>query len=158
QGVFLQSTFLGIISIYVWILFFFLCVLIVLKAVLKPGSKLNLWMFFLLSIVFWLGFRRHISETIYWSTGGGYMLASLIGLLWLYLYERIELKNSLQLSIWALFSLVAGLNSFSLAPALMAYMSYPKIRSVFSSKSIKPIQDKKFFVSMIMVLVGAIVI
>src|SRR3989338_9469412 len=40
----------------------------------------------IISGIFWYGFKSHISDTVYWATGGVYVMALLFAVFWLYLW------------------------------------------------------------------------
>ncbi|MFH1827616.1 MAG: DUF6056 family protein [bacterium] len=78
------------------------------------------------SSVLWYGFKPHLSDTVYWATGGVYSLALLLGAIWFYLWLR---KFSCKLNIrtpngilFCLFTVYVGALTENLSCAVLAYM------------------------------------
>lgn len=141
-------------SVFVWILFFFFMVYFVQKTIARNSS---FYFYFFLSTLFWIGFRRHISETVYWSTGGGYIMATFLGLAWIYFHDQKTIQTKSELLIWSLFSFLAGINSFSLSPALITYITWEKLVIWYQKKDLNVFRDKKFILSLIFLLLGTII-
>lgn len=147
------------LTIFFWIMGFLLTVKAVQNLALKKEYRNDIFLFFLLSAIFWIGMRRYISETVYWSTGGSYTFAAFIGIYWILGYQTLNLNSTLRKIAWSLFSVAAGISSFSLSPALITFIVYPKLIEFYKFRSIKKIlHDKKFVLSLIFVLAGTILL
>ena len=144
-------------SVYIWISFFLLLNYLVLIFLTGKEKAKNLWAFFFITIIFWIGFRRHIAETVYWSTGGGYVFATWLGLAWIYLYDKLNLDKVKTYLYWGLFSFIAGLTSFSLSPALLTYAFYDRIHAYYLNRDLRVFKDTKFLFSMVLLLAGTVV-
>jgi len=80
-----------------------------------------------ITIVLWLGMSIHISETVYWSTGGYYILSAFFGLAWSYILIKIfkgrsnaqHIKISRLINFFII-SILIGMFSHNLSTGLLA--------------------------------------
>jgi hypothetical protein len=108
-------------------------------------SPILSWIQFLLVVfMFWLGMGFHISETVYWETGGIYSFNLLTAFAWLFLQvwlpgrvEVLEKPFPRVLLFFAnfLFGIIAGMSAQNLSPALLlAGVFIIVVRSVNTGK------------------------
>lgn len=120
------------VSTFVWALIFIFNAFLLLKILLfeldvsvKSNKQLLvLWGF--TAITLWLGFHGHISQTVYWSTGGIYIMASSFALAWIYCLLKFLKSNtkqhlSKQILLFVL-SIIAGTLSQNLITALIVFL------------------------------------
>jgi len=127
-------------STFVWSLSFIFNAFLLLKIILlecaiEIKSKKQLVIFWgYLAITLWLGFYSHISQTVYWSTGGIYSMASSFALAWIYLFLTVVTSTTKQplakYLLLIVLSVIAGTLSQNLVPALLVFVGY-----AFISKS-----------------------
>lgn len=120
-------------AIFIWAFFFVMGALIFVKILLQEIGDKNLSfkesiiLTALIVCVLWLGMGLQISETIYWVSGGFYTFATFLGLTWVYYLNKIQrseqcrqrLRIALPLFV---FSLIAGMSSQNLSPALLVFL------------------------------------
>ncbi len=114
----------------IWCTFFILSCYIAAKIILK---ELNYTITFpslyaivtLISIILWIGFNRHISETVYWATGGFYSVNLFMGSVWYWWLSRIreDKSNSTSNVLFILYSIVVGGSTQNLTIALLALLT-----------------------------------
>lgn len=82
----------------------------------------------LFSVLLWHGMRSHISETVYWATGGVYVFASMMGLMWSLSMlklskERAPIfsRNKLAVGVFFVFGILAGTGAQTLSVALFVF-------------------------------------
>jgi hypothetical protein len=165
QGLLQSNITIAQATIVLWSICFVLNVYFVFLILFQKNNELRKnireyhWPMLLICAVLWIGFRRHISETVYWSTGGFYILTCLVSLIWLYYYEKVTLQNKKSIAAWSIFSLMVGMLSFLISPALITYISFPILYSVVKKeKSIRVLFDRKFLISFLFVTVGTLII
>lgn len=92
------------------------------------------------SSILWYGFKSHISDTVYWATGGVYILAFLFAVIWLYLwitkfsFERTI--RSLHKILFYLFTIYIGALTQNLSCAVLAYMGVEMIKAILKKDTI----------------------
>lgn len=131
---FLQCFLLKYIQIE-WVTFFWtltfvasgllLVKILALELEIKMAKKQQLILGFQLTTVFWLGSYSHISETVYWGTGGVYSFDLLIGAIWILLFLKINkqpftLRNKF---LFVLFSVVVGATTQNLSLGILALLA-----------------------------------
>jgi hypothetical protein len=74
--------------------------------------------------VFWLGSYRHISETVYWGTGGAYSFDLLLATLWIVWFLKTKKQSSSTLTkfLLFLFSFVVGATTQNLTLGILALL------------------------------------
>jgi len=120
----------------------------------------------ILTAALWYGMKSHISETIYWASGGWYSLINFIGILWCYClirivhngvpYMRRDKLFLIAVSLF-LFSILAGMCSQNLSPGLVALCSILFVRSLIINRRID-VAAKLIILCMIAVLIGASIV
>lgn len=75
----------------------------------------------ILSIILWLGSYSHISETIYWATGGVYTFNLFLGIIWIIIFNKIQTHeiSLFQKSLYLIFTFIVGASTQNLAIALL---------------------------------------
>jgi len=121
-------------STFVWSLSFILNAFLLLKIIflecaIEIKSKKQIVIFWgYLAITLWVGFYSHSSQTVYWSTGGIYSMASSFALAWIYLFLNVVKSTTKQtLAKYILLfvlSVIAGTLSQNLVPALFVFVGY----------------------------------
>jgi hypothetical protein len=110
--------------------------------------------------VFWIGIKSHIAETVYWATGGVYSFSNCIGLL--YALTLVCLRNN-KVNTYSIFtylyffiiSIVSGMLSHSLTPALWVLLFFNWIDSRYFIKSR---QDMMFLLAAIGLAVATAIV
>ncbi len=115
-----------------WIVFIWSCCFIIsgflIFYILKLELKIknlslgkSILLMFILAIIFWLGSLSHVSQTIYWATGGVYSFNLLIGSIWLlgFLKFQKEIVRPIFTFAFLLFSIIAGATTINLTIALL---------------------------------------
>jgi len=82
----------------------------------------------IIAVALWVGFIPHISETVYWSTGGYYIFAGALGLVWTYEFIKFQKnksnfnfkKNFPFLLLLFFLSIVIGMLTHNLSTGLLA--------------------------------------
>ncbi|SFB27513.1 hypothetical protein SAMN05660845_2340 [Flavobacterium swingsii] len=83
--------------------------------------KLKVLMSIITCVTLWIGSYTHISETIYWATGGFYSFDLLLGAIWLLLYlrlKKIKIKKQ-HLLLFIIFSIIVGDSTQNLSIGLI---------------------------------------
>jgi low affinity Fe/Cu permease len=120
-------------AIFIWALSFILTTFIFVKIIFQEigGSNLSLKeayiMTALFSCVLWMGMGLHISETIYWVSGGFYTFTNLLGMTWVYFINRIQKTmhylHYFQISVpLFILSFIAAMSNQNLSPALLVFL------------------------------------
>lgn len=75
----------------------------------------------ILSIILWLGSYSHISETIYWATGGVYTFNLFLGIVWIIVFNKIQVHeiSLFQKLFYLIFTFFVGASTQNLAIALL---------------------------------------
>jgi hypothetical protein len=68
------------------------------------------------------------------------------------------LNTKLKNVIWAIFSIIAGVCSYGLSPALITFICFEKFIPAYQTKSLRPFLDKKLLISLFFILLGTIII
>lgn len=130
-GAFFQAFFLKYLKVEIITLFWSICFLtsgVLIFDILKTELNLpklkqrhKLLIAIVLCLVLWLGSYSHISETIYWGTGGVYSFDLLLGAIWIVFYLRFQQKEfSLKSKIaFAFFSIIVGASTQNLSIGLI---------------------------------------
>jgi Family of unknown function (DUF6056) len=95
-------------------------------------------------IVFWIGSVFHFSETVYWATGGVYILNLFLGVVWILIFLRFQdfEFNYFSKIIFLIFSFLIGGLTFNLSVALISltiiylianYLKASKSKSLFNT-------------------------
>jgi hypothetical protein len=103
---------------------FFLVKILLLELELTIAKNLQLLLGLLLTTVFWLGSYKHISETVYWGTGGAYSFDLLLGAIWIVWFLKID-KHSLTLKhkfLFFIFSFIVGATTQNLTFGILALL------------------------------------
>jgi len=114
-------------------------------------DKLNLngnYQFILLAFVsasLWYGMRTHIAETVYWATGGLYILINVFGLGFIYWFNKSlkDLNNRTVVTSF-LFALLLGLCSQNFTLGLLIYIGIDLIKRDFWNKGNKGLRTFYF--------------
>jgi len=111
----------------------------------------------IISGLLWLGMRTHISQTLYWATGGFYFFINFLILFWIYIVLK-KLNNG-NIKIFNLFLLLftvyTAMGSHNATIALIAFVTIELILSVKYKKK----QQAKFLLLILLALfVGLTVI
>jgi hypothetical protein len=103
---------------------FFLVKILLLELELTIAKNLQLLLGLLLTTVFWLGSYRHISETVYWGTGGAYSFDLLLATLWIVWFLKTKKQSSSTLTkfLLFLFSFVVGATTQNLTLGILALL------------------------------------
>lgn len=111
------------------------------------------------SSVLWYGFKPHLSDTVYWATGGVYVMALLLATVWFYLWLT---KFSFQQNIrplykllFSLFTTYIGALTQNLSCALLAYMGIEIVISILKGDKAKA---KRALLMIILLSIGLLVI
>ena len=90
------------------------------KIIFQNKKHLSIFALLLISTL-WVLSIKHISETIYWATGGVYSLQLFLGAIWTYLYVYFEKKqiNFVTKVLFLTFSIIQGASTQNLAFPLM---------------------------------------
>lgn len=123
QGFLLKYIQIEVVTFF-WTLTFILSGLFLIKIIqqeLKLDNKKQLLLGFLLTATFWLGCYKHLSETVYWGTGGGYSLDLLLAAVWIYWYFKLKVNNFTITNriFYILFSFIVGATTQNLTIALL---------------------------------------
>ncbi|ESU24754.1 hypothetical protein FEDK69T_03060 [Flavobacterium enshiense DK69] len=129
---FLQGAFLELLPVEMITLFWNGCFLlsgIILSFIIKEETKSKfagpnkLYLPILIAIAFWLGSYSHISQTIYWATGGVYSFNLLLGAVWLYCFYKIQRSNVLTARIsFIFFTIFIGITTQNLTIGLITLL------------------------------------
>jgi hypothetical protein len=120
----------------------------------------------ILTAALWYGMKSHISETVYWASGGWYSLANFVGILWCYCLIRIVRNGvshahggKLLLIVVALFlfGVLAGMCSQNLSPGLLALCGMSFVTSLIRNRKMD-VAARLSLLSMIAVLIGTSII
>ncbi len=89
-----------------------------------------------ISGVFWYGFKNHISDTVYWATGGVYVMALLLATIWLYLWIVIfspKRRNSrIHIFLFCIYTVFVGALTQNLSCSLLVFMGIELIHSILA--------------------------
>lgn len=84
--------------------------------------------------ILWYGFKNHISETVYWATGGVYSFALLLATFWLYLwitFFSIKLKINILIKIFFyLFTVYVGALTENLSCSLLVFIGIEMLKFI----------------------------
>lgn len=129
---FLQGFFLSALPVGIITLFWNLCFLasgIYMYFILKEEnntiiiSRSSIYLPLLFAIAFWLGSYKHITQTIYWATGGVYSFNLLLGAVWLFWFYKIQKSEAFLSRAMFLFSTIfIGLTTQNLTIGLMTLL------------------------------------
>ncbi|WP_298119860.1 DUF6056 family protein [Flavobacterium sp.] len=124
QGFLLHYVKIEAVTFFWTITFVLSCFFLVkiLQQELKIKTNKQVFFWFLLTTVFWLGCYQHFSETVYWGTGGIYSLDLLLGAIWIYWYSKLNVNNfTISKKIYfILFSFIVGATTQNLTIALLS--------------------------------------
>lgn len=85
------------------------------------------------SSILWYGFKSHLAETVYWATGGVYIMALLFAVIWLYLWlTKFSLKtkiNNLKKILFYLFTIYVGALTQNLSCAVLTYIGIEMVKA-----------------------------
>ena len=121
-------------AIFIWAFSFVMSALIFIKILLQEignnktlSAKESITLTALIVCVLWLGMGLHISETIYWLTGGFYAFSNFLGLTWVYYLNKIQNTDQYRHRSWVVllffvFSLIVGMLGHNLTPALLVFL------------------------------------
>lgn len=120
-------------TIFIWAFSFVMSALIFVKILLQEIGDKNLSvkesiiLTALIVCVLWLGMGLHISETIYWVSGGFYTFSNFLGLTWVYYLNKIQkaehCRHRLRIALpLFVFSLITGMSSQNLSTALLVFL------------------------------------
>jgi len=154
-GIFLQLALIKYFppepAIFIWALSFVMSALIFVKILFQEiggknlSVKESITLTALIVCVLWLGMGLHISETIYWVTGGFYAFSNLLGLTWVYYLNKIQKAEQYRYRFWVIllffvFSLIAGMSGQNLTPALLAFLGLTWLQDrMFLKKKMTPL-------------------
>jgi len=128
---------------------------------LKSSTKISLVA--LISATLWFGMKYHIAQTVYWATGGVYIYAFLLSLIWLYIFVKTtEFKTFLsvrQQLLYVLFSIYIGALSFNLSCSIIAFLGIEILICLIKNKSQeRPGKIKWLLLLFASIIVGALII
>lgn len=123
QGFLLKYIQIEVVTFF-WTITFILSGLFLVKIIQQElifNNNKQLLLGFLLTTTFWLGCYKHLSETVYWGTGGGYSLDLLLAAVWIYWYFKLlthdfTIANKIY---FLLFSFIVGATTQNLTIALL---------------------------------------
>ncbi len=103
----------------------------------------HFFLLFLIPIIFWLGSFKHLSETVYWGTGGVYSYDLLIGAIWVLIFLKIEKVkiNSIKKIAFIFFSFIVGASTENLTIALITLGLLSYIINFLKKQKTKNIVD-----------------
>ena len=123
------------VTIFIWSLCFVLNAFVLTKIIaheLKDRVTISLQQSFILSalvaVILWLGSYAHLSQTVYWATGGFYTFTNLMSSLWILLYYKlfeIDFRAYKRRMLYAVFvavfigSILVSSMSYNLVPAIL---------------------------------------
>lgn len=106
------------------------------------------------SSVLWYGFKPHLADTVYWATGGIYIIALLFVAIWIYLWLTkfsFERKiNFYHIVFFYIFSVYVGALTQNLSCAILAYMGTELIKSVLT-KDTAQIKRRIFVLALLLI-------
>lgn len=87
---------------------------------IKVCSRYKLLFSSLTAIVLWISSYSHITQTIFWATGGFYSFSLLVGAVWIRIFLILTKKKpkKLQQALFVIFTFMAATNSQNLTVAL----------------------------------------
>lgn len=89
-----------------------------------------------ISGVLWYGFKNHISDTVYWATGGVYVMALLFAVIWLYLWiARLSSKrrnSRIHIFLFCIYTVYVGALTQNLSCSLLIFMGIELIHSILA--------------------------
>ena len=162
---FFQNLFIGFLHPKLNILIWAFCLILSGWLSIKIfEDKLNLngnYKFILLSFVsasLWFGMRTHIAETVYWATGGTYILINVFGLGFIYWFNRNlrNLKNRTIVTSF-LFTLLLGLCSQNFTVGLLVYIGIDLLKRDFWNKGNKGLRTF-YFSAIAGLVIGTLII
>jgi len=146
------------------------CAYFIYKILMVESSFLNKDRFNLvvqvaaITVVLWRGMSAHISETVYWSTGGYYVLAAFFGLIWTYYITKLaknidglKYHSNLMLFAFFIFSILIGMFSHNLSTGLLA-LGFVICVIIWLRNESRDNKFKSIVVGFLGVLVGTIII
>lgn len=111
------------------------------------------------SSIFWYGYKNHISDTVYWATGGIYIISLLFTVLWLYLWFTIfsftKTIRPLPRMLFYLFTIYVGALSQNLSTAILAFVGMEMLHAILT-KNVSRV--KNTVVIIILLLMGLFII
>lgn len=111
------------------------------------------------SSIFWYGYKNHISDTVYWATGGIYIISLLFTVLWLYLWFTIfsfaKTIRPLPKILFYLFTIYVGALSQNLSTAILAFVGMEMLHAILT-KNVSRV--KNTVVIVILLLMGLFII
>lgn len=111
------------------------------------------------SSVLWYGFKPHLSDTVYWASGGVYIMSFLFAVIWLYLWIKIfstsKTIHPFQQILFSLFTLYVGALTQNLSCAVLVYMGIEMIKAVLKKDIV--ITKRSLFL-ILLIITGLLVI
>lgn len=128
---------------------------------LKLSTKISLIAF--ISATLWFGMKYHIAQTVYWATGGVYIYAFLLSLIWLYIFVKItEFKTILsgrQQLLYVLFSIYVGALSFNLSCSIITFLCIEIIICLLKNKLLERTGKIKWLLLLLVsIIIGVLII
>lgn len=104
----------------------------------------------IISSVLWYGFKNHLAETVYWATGGVYIMALLFAVIWIYIWI-----TRVHTAFFYMFTVYVGALTQNLSCPLLIFMVIELIHSVLTKNRTLV---KKSLVLIILLFVGLLII
>ncbi len=116
--------------VFIWSLFFIANSILIIKIlfkeldyVIKLTATELVVLISIISVSLFYGFCEHISETVFWATGGVYMLNAFLGLLWLVTYRKVITRpKACTIVTYSIFSLIVGMLTQNLGICLLVFL------------------------------------
>jgi hypothetical protein len=162
QGAFFESYILAKSSIFVGVFVLGATAYLILKMLDKQNVKFKslfrldfMWVLFLTIALFWIGFRKHIGETVYWATGMTNIITCFAVIGWFLIYEFHRKKSLFLISVT---SFILGMLAFTISPAAITFMIFPVLVEFFKTKKWSAFLEKKFVIALVCIVAGTIII
>ena len=146
------------IVVFIWSLFFIINCFLIFKIIADEtgiNTKLKINEIFVpISVVIiciFYGFSTHISETVFFETGGAYMVHVFIGLIWILIYRKIikEFNKAYKIVLFSLFTIIVGMHTQNLVICLLFFLVIEGILFIYNNDRKKVRYIFLFFVCLL---------